>query len=50
MSRDGRASEAGWARTVDLHLQAGMIGEPLDSREGVLWTNDFVRDVGGQSD
>ncbi|HLH23467.1 MAG TPA: ABC transporter substrate-binding protein [Chloroflexota bacterium] len=48
--RDALGTEAAWAKAVEIHQQAGMISKQLDSREGVLWTNEFLRDVNGLSD
>jgi ABC-type nitrate/sulfonate/bicarbonate transport system substrate-binding protein len=48
--RDGLGSEAMWAKAIEIHQQAGMISKRLESREGTIWTNEFLRDLNGLSD
>jgi ABC-type nitrate/sulfonate/bicarbonate transport system substrate-binding protein len=48
--RDGLGSEAAWAKAVEIHQQAGMISKRLETREGTIWTNEFLRDLNGLSD
>ncbi|HEY7068387.1 MAG TPA: ABC transporter substrate-binding protein [Chloroflexota bacterium] len=47
---DGLGSEAAWAKAIEIHQQAGMIKQKLDSREGTLWTNEYLHDLNGLSD
>lgn len=41
--RDARMNEQMWRNAVDFNVKAGKIRAPVDSREGVLWTNAFNR-------
>ncbi len=43
--KDGRMSEAMWKATNTVLLEAGLIQAPVDSKEGVVWTNDYIGDA-----
>ena len=47
--RDGKMTEEGWKVAVKIHKEANMITQDLDTREGILWTNEYVNDVNGRS-
>lgn len=40
-ARDARFSEEMWRNAVHINVEAGKIARPLDTREGVLWTNAY---------
>ena len=42
MSKDGRMSSGGWTSVSDLLKTSGSIQKPLDTKEGVVWTNSYL--------
>lgn len=40
-TRDARFTEEMWKNAIRFNLEAGKIPKPLDTREGVLWTNAY---------
>jgi NitT/TauT family transport system substrate-binding protein len=38
---DARFTEEMWKNAIRFNLEAGKIAQPLDSKEGVLWTNTY---------
>lgn len=49
INRDGLMTEQGWINSKEIFLGAGTITGDLDTKEGLLWTNEFVKDVNGKS-
>ena len=41
--RDGLMNEDGWKNAVEIYKMTGMISEDLDTTEGVMWTNEFLK-------
>lgn len=40
--RNGRMDEETWRKTIEVFVQGGVISKPLDPREGVFWTNEYL--------
>jgi NitT/TauT family transport system substrate-binding protein len=40
-ARDARFTEEMWKNAIQFNLEAGKIGKRLETREGVLWTNEY---------
>ncbi len=40
-ARDARFSEEMWKNAINFNVEAGKIGKRLETREGVLWTNQY---------
>jgi NitT/TauT family transport system substrate-binding protein len=40
-AREARFTEEMWKNAVHFNLEAGKIGKPLETRDGVLWTNEY---------
>lgn len=43
--KDGKMTEADWKATNNVLLESGLIKEPIDTREGVIWTNEYIGDA-----
>ncbi len=39
---DGKMTEAMWKETNSVLLESGQIQSPLDTKEGVMWTNEYI--------
>ncbi|MBI3079764.1 MAG: ABC transporter substrate-binding protein [Deltaproteobacteria bacterium] len=43
--RDGKMTQKQWDNTVKIHLESGAIKTSLDTREGLWWTNQHLRNI-----
>ncbi len=43
--KDGKMTEAEWKATNNVLVESGLIKEPIDTREGVIWTNEYIGDA-----
>jgi len=50
VKQDGLMDRQGWDNLVSVLGQANLIRAPMDTREGLYWTNEFVRGLNGQAD
>ena len=41
LAEDGRFTEEMWKNANEFNMSAGKIKTPVDTREGVLWTNAY---------
>jgi ABC-type nitrate/sulfonate/bicarbonate transport system substrate-binding protein len=43
--KDGKMTEAMWTATNTVLYESGLIKQPLDIKEGALWTNQYIGDA-----
>ncbi|MBI3075852.1 MAG: ABC transporter substrate-binding protein [Deltaproteobacteria bacterium] len=45
IARDGRMTEAEWRNVVRILMESGAIPRPVETREGVWWTNAHIKGI-----
>ena len=42
---DGKMTQAGWEGTISVLTESHQLDKPVDAKEGVLWTNQYIGDA-----
>ena len=42
ITKDGKMTQAMWEATNTVLVESGQIAKPVDTKEGVLWTNEYI--------